>query len=165
MIYLHQRLYFIQKMLTPLNFPAYPIETRLHQGKNQLFDIIRRKWVVATPEEWVRQNMIHFLIQQIKVPTSLIAVEKTIQYEGLKKRFDILIYNSRFEPLVIVECKAPEVSVTNKVFLQISTYNIKLKAPFSIVTNGLAHYSFRIDFNSGSIQMLKDFPGFEEMSR
>ena len=161
---MQHRPHFIQAMLTPLNFPTYRIENKNDSGKEMLFDIIRQKWVILTPEEWVRQNMIHFFITHLNVPKTLIAIEKTIKYQGLVKRFDILIYNSNFEPLALVECKAPGVKITNEVFHQISIYNHKLNAPYSFVSNGINHYCFKVDFTTNKVDMLNEFPKFEEMT-
>jgi hypothetical protein len=114
--------------------PEFKLEKR--GGKEFIFDRTRKQWLVLTNEEWVRQNFIQFLVQSMKYPESLIAIEKEIQLGELKKRFDILVYNSNHQPWMLIECKAKEVILDEKVFDQVLRYNISLPSPFLIITNG-----------------------------
>ncbi|MCA0428067.1 MAG: type I restriction enzyme HsdR N-terminal domain-containing protein [Bacteroidetes bacterium] len=126
-----------------LNFPenyAFRIE---QQEGNQLriWDRIRKKWVVLTPEEWVRQHVICYLIQN-NWPASRLSVERQLEVNGLKKRFDVLVFNQQGNPELLVECKAPEIELSEETMLQIATYNTRINANFLLVTNGLTHYFY-----------------------
>jgi hypothetical protein len=119
-----------------LNLPTYNFKLKNSQNKTLIFDKLRKKYVVLTPEEWVRQHFVHFLIDQKKYPETLIAIEKQLTINNLKKRTDILIFNSDGKPEVVIECKAPSIKISQKTFDQIARYNLQLKADFLIVTNG-----------------------------
>lgn len=144
--------------LPNLNLPNYNFELKRKDDKLFVRCIIRNKLILLTPEEWVRQNFIAYLIDEKKAPKSLIAVEKQINVNGLTKRFDILIYNFKGEASMLVECKATSVSVNQEVFNQVSVYNLTLKVPYLIVTNGLKHYIANVDLNSKEIKFLKTIP-------
>ena len=126
-------------------------------GKEQIFCDWRRKFVRLTPEEWVRQNLVQHLLA-LGFPMGLIAVEQPITLNELKKRCDIVVYNRQAAPCVIVECKAPQVAITQKVFDQIAIYNIKLNVDYLIVSNGLQHFCCKVDQKSHNVEFLKDFP-------
>ena len=126
-----------------LNLPTYSFSLKSRDGRNYIFDPIRKKYVVLTPEEWVRQNFIQYLVQEKGFPASLLTVEQPFRYNRMLKRTDILAYNSQGEPLVLVECKAPSVPVTENVFEQIGLYNLAHRVPWLIVTNGMKHYCCR----------------------
>lgn len=143
-----------------LNLPPHPFRTRTHQGKAQIFDDIRKKFVALTPEEWVRQNFVKFLQVQCKFPASLMAVEMPVEINGLKQRADVVIYNRTGQPSVIVECKAPTVAVNNQVFDQAARYNLKLKVDYLMVTNGLVHYCAKLNHHEGTYQLLNAPPVF-----
>lgn len=145
-----------------LNLPQYKLSVKKRDRGEEIFDPARRIWVALTPEEWVRQNYIQFLVQDRGYPLGLTAVEKTISLNGLKKRPDIVVYNSEAKPIVIVECKAPSVKITQKTFDQIAQYNIKLQVPILVVTNGLEHYYCEIDFHRNSIKYIKDIPHYSK---
>jgi hypothetical protein len=119
-----------------INYPEPAFRIRKQQGAEEIFDPLRKKWVVLTPEEWVRQNFIQFILEIKKYPLSLIAVEKEIKLGELKKRFDILVYNSKHEPWLIVECKAMDVLLDEKVLQQALRYNLSVPVSFIIITNG-----------------------------
>jgi type I site-specific restriction endonuclease len=142
-----------------------PFEPRLREegGKREIFDPVRKKFVALTPEEWVRQHTIHFLATGRGVPVSLMAVEVSLRLHSLQKRADIVVYNKKGEPRLIVECKAPEVKITPEVFQQIAAYNMTLKVPFLVVTNGSGHYACRIDHEKRSYGFLPTIPAFEEI--
>lgn len=125
-------------MFPQLKYPTYNI--RLMQdakGKVKVFDEIRRKWLQLTPEEWVRQHLINYLVKEKKYPISLISVEKELVLNDTKKRYDIVVYSKSLEPIIIIECKAPEVNLSEKVLEQALRYNLVLKVPYLMISNGL----------------------------
>jgi hypothetical protein len=117
--------------------------------------------MVLTPEEWVRQHFVAFLMEEKKYPTSLIAIEKQLIINNRKKRTDILIFNSEGKPDIIVECKAPKIKITQNTFDQIARYNLKLKANFLVVTNGLEHFYCKMDFENKSYIFLNEIPNYK----
>lgn len=147
-----------------LNLPKIVFKTRKNSdAKTEIFDIFRKKYVMLTPEEWVRQHVAHFLVNQLMVPSTLIAIEKKIIIHGLDKRFDIVVYSRKATPLLIVECKASSVSVSQAVFDQVARYNLALKSPYVMVTNGLVHMACKINFETSTIQYLNSLPLYSEM--
>jgi hypothetical protein len=143
-----------------LNLPNHPIKLVKENNRTLVFDPIRKKYVVNTPEEWVRQNFIQFLIQEKKYPASLIAVEKGIELGKVKKRCDIILYNNEGEPIIIVECKAPSITISQDTFDQIARYNMTLKTDLLIVTNGLDHFTCLMDHENKRYQFLKETPDY-----
>ena len=125
-----------------------------------IYDEIRKKEIVLTPEEWVRQNFIHFLINHHNYSKNYIKVEKQIKVNDRLKRFDVLVYNKEGSPFLLIECKAPTVKISQATFSQIATYNRNLKVPYLIVTNGLNHFICKIDFEKNSFKYLKEIPEF-----
>lgn len=123
-----------------LNLPTYSFSVKSEAGRNYIFDAIRKKYIVLTPEEWVRQNFIQYLLNEKGFPASLITVEQQFTFNRMQKRTDILVYNNLGKPVVLVECKAPSVPVTKSVFDQIGLYNLTHHVPWLIVTNGIKHY-------------------------
>jgi hypothetical protein len=146
-----------------LNLPPYPFKTRVHDDKTEIFDIVRKKYVVLTPEEWVRQHFLHFLMQEKKVPATLIAVEKTIMVNRLSKRTDIVVYDRFTKPLVLVECKSPIVPISQEVFDQVVRYNIAIHAGYIVVTNGMEHYCCKMDYHSQTYAFIKDIPEYSAL--
>jgi type I site-specific restriction endonuclease len=146
-----------------LNLPGAALRIRSKGEKQEVFDSVRKKFVALTPEEWVRQHFIHYLTDHRNVPRSLIAVEASLRYHRLKKRSDIVVYGKDGAPCLIVECKAPEVTVTQAVFDQVAMYNMALKVPYLAVTNGMVHFACYIDHASGKIIFLKEIPEYEQM--
>ncbi|MCU4162588.1 type I restriction enzyme HsdR N-terminal domain-containing protein [Carboxylicivirga caseinilyticus] len=144
-----------------LNLPTYEFRFRNHQGKEQIFDVIRKKFVALTPEEWVRQNLISFLIHHQKYSPGLIAVEMPVKVNGLNQRADIVVYNRKGMPSMIVECKAPAVAITKSVFDQAARYNMKLQVDYMMVTNGLQHFCAQLTDDKGAYQMLQEIPTAE----
>ena len=144
-----------------LNLPTYNFKLKNSQNKTLIFDKLRKKYVVLTPEEWVRQHFVHFLIDQKKYPETLIAIEKQLTINNLKKRTDILIFNSDGKPEVIIECKAPSIKISQKTFDQIARYNLQLKAEFLIVTNGLTHFYCKMEFKNKTYIFLKNLPDYK----
>ena len=144
-----------------LNFPSYQIPIKNKENKTLVFDSIRKKWVKLIPEEWVRLNCIEFLINEKKIPRSLISVEKEFKLNNLKKRFDIVAYNKNGEIHLLVECKSPKIKIKQSVFNQISKYNLVLKSKFLMITNGIDHYFFVINFKTQQIEFLKELPSYD----
>jgi type I site-specific restriction endonuclease len=143
-----------------LNFPKYDFRFKNSQNSALIFDIIRKKFVVLTPEEWVRQHTLMFLTLEKKYPLSHINVEKQIIYNGLKKRYDIVVFNSNGSIHLLVECKAPNINISQTTFDQIAQYNYKLNATYLMVTNGMEHYMCRMSFKEEKYTFLKEIPEF-----
>jgi hypothetical protein len=144
-----------------LNLPNYKFRVKSNENKTLIFDNLRKKYMVLTPEEWVRQHFVQFLIQEKKYPVSLIALEKQLTINNRKKRTDILVFNKEGYPEIIVECKAPKIKITQATFDQIARYNLKLKANFLIVTNGLEHFYCKMDFEKETYIFLQDIPDYK----
>jgi hypothetical protein len=146
-----------------LNLPEAEFRIRDLGGKKEIFDSIRKKYIALTPEEWVRQNFISYLIRQKNIPPSLIGIEVSLKLNGLRKRSDILVYNRSGKPVLIVECKAPEVPVTQEVFEQVARYNMTWKVNWLVVTNGMVHFACYIDHEKSEFRFLKEIPDFSEI--
>ncbi len=146
-------------MLPRLNLPSFPCKVKEVDGKPYIFDIIRRKFVFLSPEEWVRQHFIHLLIDRYGYPRSLFAVETGVYYNTLKKRSDIMVLGTDGNPFLLVECKAPAVKIRNNVFDQIARYNFSLKPKYLVVTNGLEHFCFCVG-EAGKTDFLDDLPSY-----
>jgi type I site-specific restriction endonuclease len=146
-----------------LNLPAYRFTFKEENKKTKIFDAIRKKFLVLTPEEWVRQHVVRFLIEEKGFPASLIAIEAGLQLNGLQKRADILVYSKMGKPILLVECKAPHIKIDQKVFDQIGRYNITFKLPYLLVTNGMKHFCARIDFTSKDFSFLQEIPEYEKL--
>lgn len=144
-----------------LNLPTYNFNLKSKENKVLIFDKLRKKYVVLTPEEWVRQHFLHFLMDEKKYPISLIAIEKQLTINNLKKRTDILVFNSDGYPNIIVECKAPSVKITQATFDQIARYNLKLNATYLAVTNGLEHFYCKMDLKNETYIFLKEIPEYK----
>jgi hypothetical protein len=144
-----------------LNLPTYQFRLKKENELAFIFDDIRKKFVVLTPEEWVRQNFIRFLIEDKKYPASLIGVEIGLKYNQLQKRADVLIYNKQGSPFLMIECKAPGVKISQDTFHQIAVYNMSFKVSYLVVTNGLDHFCCEMDYNDNSYHFLKMVPDFE----
>lgn len=146
-----------------LNLPPFDIKVKKLDGRLSVFDQLRRKYVALTPEEWVRQHFINFLVTEKGYPSALIANEIQINLNNQKRRCDSVVYNRRLEPIVIVEYKAPDVNITQDVFDQIVRYNIVLKVDYLIVSNGINHYCCKINYESQSFQYLSDIPLYNSL--
>lgn len=141
-----------------LNLPTYKLRIKSKENKFAIFDITRKKYVVLTPEEWVRQHIIHYLIEDKDYPLSSITVEKKLSVNKLTKRTDIVVFNPDGNTHIVVECKAPSVKITQESFDQIARYNLALNANFLIVTNGLDHFFCKMDFKNEQYVFLDDIP-------
>ena len=147
-----------------LNLPDYTPRLRDgNKGKREIFDGIRKRYVRLTPEEWVRQNFLNFMVADLGFPASLIVVEAELTYNQMKKRFDILACYSDGSPCLVVECKAPSVEVTQAVFDQAAMYNMTLLADYLVVTNGLTHYACHIDHEKRTYTFLKQLPTYHTL--
>ena len=144
-----------------LNFPSYSFRFKNSENKVSIFDEIRKKFIILTPEEWVRQHVVRFLLEEKKYPKSLVNVEKVLTINGLRKRYDIVVFNPDGSIFVLVECKAPEIKTSQATFDQIARYNMTLKAEYLMVTNGLNHYFCLMDFENEKYEFLKGLPDYE----
>lgn len=145
-----------------LNFSNYTFRFKNSENKVLIFDEIRKKFIILTPEEWVRQHVVHFLIHELKYPISYINVEKLIKINDLTKRYDVVVFNSKGEIDILVECKASIITITQATFDQIARYNLALNANFLMVTNGLNHYFCKMDFENKKYIFLKKLPSYPE---
>ena len=142
-----------------LNLPGYDVRTRrLPDGSLQIYDVLRRKYVALTPEEWVRQHFVHWLIDVKGYPASLTANEVGLRLNGTLRRCDTVVFGTDGCPAMVVEYKAPEVAVTQKVFDQIARYNLVMKARYLVVSNGLVHYCCRYDHEVGTYAFVREIP-------
>lgn len=139
-----------------IEYPPYQPKIKKEKGRDLIFDGIRKRWVVLTPEEWVRQNFLEYLVQVKKYPPSLIAVEKEIRLGDLKKRFDAVLYDTNTKPFMLIECKEMDVPLTPQVLGQVLRYNITMQVPYVLITNG--HYCMAFDCSNGKVTELEDLP-------
>lgn len=143
-----------------LNLPPASFRIRVMNNRDEIFDQVRKKFVALTPEEWVRQNFIDYLVNTKNVPLSLIGIEVPLVYNKMKKRGDIVIWSNSGKPKLIVECKAPEVLLTQDVFHQVAMYNMTLNVDYIVVTNGMSHYACMIDHINSTYYFLEDVPDY-----
>jgi type I site-specific restriction-modification system R (restriction) subunit len=143
-----------------LNLPNYEFRFNLKGEKTYIFDVVRKRFVLLTPEEWVRQNFIQYLISEKKYPQSLMAVEKQISMYGKLFRFDLLVYRKNGQPLLVAEFKAPEVKISQETFDQVVRYNMTLKVKHVVVSNGMQHFACEIDYEQNSYKYLEQVPAF-----
>lgn len=141
-----------------LNFPKFQFRFKSSENKLFIFDEIRKKYVMLTPEEWVRQHVVHFLINVKKYPKSYINVEKIVKLNDMNKRYDVVVFDPKGNIFLLVECKEPQVEITQGVFDQIARYNSSLNAQLLMVTNGLNHYYCKLDYENKEYQFLADLP-------
>ena len=141
-----------------LNFPIYQFRFKNSENKVSIFDSIRKRFIVLTPEEWVRQHVVNYLIEEKKYPKSYINVEKLIKINTLTKRYDIVVFEPDGSIFLLVECKAPKIKINQDTFDQIARYNMVLKAKYLMVTNGLNHYFCEMDFENQKYNFLENLP-------
>ncbi|MGN0002808.1 MAG: type I restriction enzyme HsdR N-terminal domain-containing protein [Sphingobacterium composti] len=144
----------------PLNLPPTSLKLSRANNKIYIFDVLRKKNLVLTPEEWVRQHWVHFLHKYKNYPKSLMKIEGGLVLNDLQKRSDLIIYNNKGEKIILAEFKAPEVKINAKTFEQISAYNSKHKIPLLLVSNGLEHYFCKINFEDNSYEFIADLPNY-----
>lgn len=143
-----------------LNFPTYNFKVKKVENRNYIFDIIRKKFVVLTPEEWVRQHLVHYLIEHCGCTPSLIAVEKGLTVNGLQKRFDVLVYDNKGKAILLAECKAPDIQLSASTFLQAAVYNKSLAVSSLVITNGLELRFCLYNTNFTAYQITNDIPKY-----
>lgn len=146
-----------------LNLPPADLKLSQRDGHTYVFDILRRRHIRVTPEEWVRQHFVHFLIEQKGYPGELLANEISLSLNSTTKRCDTVLYDAHARPHMIIEYKAPHISISQRVFDQISRYNIVLRVPYLIVSNGLQHYCCRIDYERKQYEFLREVPHYTEI--
>ena len=146
--------------LIPLNLPSYPFRIKQQLGKKFIFDESRKKFLVLTPEEWVRQHVVQYLIQVKKYPRALIQLEGGLMVNAVAKRSDILVYDNTGQKILLVECKAPSVKISQDTFDQIARYNIAHRVQWLFVSNGLDHYCCEIDFGNSNFRFVEDVPSY-----
>ena len=147
-------------MLPDLNFPLFEFRFQKNGDKLMIFDYIRKKWVILTPEEWVRQHMVRYLIDYKGYPRSLIRVESGLKYDRLSKRSDLLVFDQSGSPFLVVECKAPDIALDTNVIRQASVYGKALKASHIGISNGLKHFCWAVHHESETTSLLSDFPAY-----
>lgn len=145
-----------------LNFPPYSFRFKNSENKVSIFDEIRKKFIILTPEEWVRQHVVRFLLEEKKIPKSLINVEKLLKVNGLNKRYDVVVFNPDGTIYILVECKAPEVKIAQATFDQIARYNMTMNATLLMVSNGLNHYFCQMDYENEKYHFLPDLPQYNQ---
>ncbi|MEZ5174275.1 MAG: type I restriction enzyme HsdR N-terminal domain-containing protein [Bacteroidia bacterium] len=152
------------KILPELIFPEYPFKLRISESqRTEIFDVFRKKYVILTPEEWVRQHVLSYLVHELQYPASLIAVEVSLNNSLRKQRADAVVYGSNLNPLLIVECKSSDVKLSNETFMQAARYNLELKLPFLIITNGLKLFAAKVSFINNEIETLNELPTYDEL--
>lgn len=148
----------LTSICVPLDLPSFPFKLKMEKGIPYLFDDIRKKYLVLTPEEWVRQHFINYLITEKKYPKSLISTEQGLKVNERSKRSDILVYDKLGKVFLLIECKAASVKLSQSVFDQVAVYNSTIKAPYMAITNGLQHYCCSMNHEENSYAFLVDFP-------
>ena len=146
-----------------LSLPGFDYKVKKQNGTVMIFDIVRKKYVVLTPEEWVRQHFVHFLIAHKGYPTALLANEVMVKLNGTTKRCDTVLYRRDLSARMIVEYKAPHIEITQAVFDQITRYNMVLKVDYLIVSNGMQHYCCQMDYENQSYTFLQDIPDYKSL--
>jgi hypothetical protein len=146
-----------------LNLPDYSPLLRISPSGDKIFDPIRKKYVTLTPEEWVRQNFLHYLIEELQFPAGLISMEMPLTLNGLSRRCDMVVFDQTGAAKLIVELKAPSVPINQKTFDQIATYNLKLHVDYLVVSNGMKHYCCQMDYSKNTYHFLEEIPKYKEM--
>ena len=144
-----------------LNFPNYKILIKNKENKSYIFDRVRKKWLLCTPEEWVRIHCLYYFVETKDYPESLIRIEQELRVYNTLKRFDLLIADSSMKPFILIECKAPYAKITQKTFDQILRYNLELKCPYLMISNGLNHYFCKMNFEENQISFIKELPDYK----
>ncbi len=146
--------------MVKLDLPGFDYQISKAEGKIWIFDIIRKKQVVLTPEEWVRQHVIHFFINHLKYPRSLIKIETGLKYNQLQKRSDVVVYDREGKPWLLMECKAPDLKLNQNVVMQAAVYNNDIKAKYISISNGMQHVCYEVKKNASETELLKSFPEY-----
>ncbi len=148
-------------MMPQLNFPSYKLKVRKTNGKLYVYEAIRRKYVRLSPEEWVRQHAVHYLLEELGYPHAMIKTESGHKYHTMLKRSDILVYDNTGSVYLLVECKAPTVRIDQKAMDQLSVYNQGYKAKYLALTNGLLHYVVHMTYENGGSRFIGAFPPYQ----
>lgn len=143
-----------------LNLPPYPYRLQEQKGRPYIYDDLRRKWVLHTPEEWVRQHLLHYLVNKKQYLPGLIAIERKIKNPAQVNRFDILCYNRYGQPYLLIECKKPEQEINHDTFMQTAHYNKSLRSQYIAVSNGLTHFAAKADYAANEFKFLEEFPDY-----
>jgi len=143
-----------------LNLPHYAVKLQEVSGGYNIYDILRKKYVALTPEEWVRQHFVNYLISQKSYPENLMGNEVNLDLNGMRRRCDTVLYDIHLRPIMIMEYKRPNVSITQKVFDQICRYNIVMRVDYLVVSNGLKHYCCKMDYENQSYSFLEEIPDY-----
>ncbi|MBI9065974.1 MAG: type I restriction enzyme HsdR N-terminal domain-containing protein [Salinivirgaceae bacterium] len=146
-----------------LNLPDFSDKLKINKVENTIFDVFRKKNIILTPEEWVRQNFLWYMKENLGYPEGLISVEMSLILNNLTRRCDIVAFNRKGQPKLIVECKAPQIKINQKTFDQIATYNLKLKVDFLVITNGINHYCCLMNYNDNSYSFIEEIPNFKQI--
>lgn len=147
-----------------LNLPKFDVKIQKSKTEVQIFDSLRQKFLVLTPEEWVRQHFVNYLISEKNYPKSLMANEASIKLNSMIRRCDTIVYNQQLDPIAICEYKSPKINITQETFDQIVRYNIVLRVKYLIVSNGLNHYCCKIDYENNSYEFLKEIPNYKDIT-
>jgi hypothetical protein len=147
-----------------LNFPDYKLRTRQQQGQLQVFDPVRKKFVALTPEEWVRQHLIQYLTLEKQVPLHMMACERGLTVNRMPRRFDLVVFGLNGNPVLIVECKAPDVELNDDVFYQIASYNLTLKVKHLLISNGMKHLFGVVDYNTGQLVYADNIFDYQQLN-
>lgn len=146
--------------MVKLDLPGFDYQISKAEGKLWIFDVIRKKPVALTPEEWVRQHIIHFFINTLCYPRALVTIESGLKYNKLQKRSDVVVFDRTGQPWLLLECKSPDVVLDQKTVMQVSVYNQQVKAKFIAVSNGLKHICYEAQQDVDAIKLLKEFPEY-----
>ena len=143
-----------------LNFPDFHHKLKEENGLTSIWEPVRQSWLVLTPEEWVRQNLIRYLMEEMKYPVGLMQAESQVKVGKLKKRFDLVVMDKQLKPWLICECKAHDIKINKEAAFQAANYNMTLQCPFLVLTNGLSHYCYQINFIEKTFHPLPGFPEY-----
>ena len=146
-----------------LNLPTFEVKMKEDGIKKMIFDVIRRKYVALTPEEWVRQHFVHYLIEQLGYPQELLANEVEVTLNGTSKRCDTVLYDRELKARMIVEYKAADIPITQKIFNQIMRYNMVLRVDYLVVSNGISHYCCKMDYTNNNYEFLSVIPNYNAL--
>lgn len=149
--------------MAQLNLPPYEVRLKEADGHQQIFDVLRRRYVALTPEEWVRQHFVHFLMEHKHYPKGLLGNEIELRIGEKRMRCDTVLYDKTLQPQMIVEYKAPEIEITQRVFNQITAYNMILRVDYLIVSNGLQHYCCRMNKEQHRYEFLREIPDYSQL--
>jgi len=149
--------------MNALNLPTYSLKIKSVNNREYVYDQFRKKFVRLTPEEWVRQNFAHYLVSEKSYPASRMMIEKSLHINKMSRRCDILVSDDTGAPVIIIECKSPEIKIGQSTFEQVSVYNIAFRVKYLVITNGMQHYCCVVDFENEKVNFLNEIPGYEQI--